>query len=78
MRRTMNKKIIITALLALVVLTGQGQIHYRIEGNIGHPDFTGTLYLRDRIGTIVDSLQAVRGEILPHEGSLPEMVKKNV
>ena len=71
----MNKKTIITILFALVAMAGQTQIHYRLEGNIGHPDFTGTLYLRDRHGTIVDSLQAVRGEILPHEGTLPEVMK---
>lgn len=73
-KRTM-KKTIITILLALIAMAGQAQIHYRIEGSIGHPDYTGTLYLRDRHGTIVDSLQAVRGEILPHEGTLPEVMK---
>ena len=31
----MNKKSIITALLALVAMVGQGQVHYRLEGNIG-------------------------------------------
>ena len=31
----MNKKTIIIALLALVALTGQAQVHYRLEGTIG-------------------------------------------
>ena len=43
----MNKKTIITALLAIVALAGQAQVHYRIDGNTGLPDFTGTLYLYD-------------------------------
>ena len=43
----MNKKSIITILLALVAMAGQGQVHYRIDGNTGHSDFTGTLYLCD-------------------------------
>ena len=35
------KKTIITALFALIAMAGQGQVHYRIEGNIGMPNFTG-------------------------------------
>ena len=31
----MNKKAIITALLTLVAMTGQGQIHYRLEDSHG-------------------------------------------
>jgi len=38
----MNKKSIITILLALVTMTGQGQVNYHIDGNTGHPEFTGT------------------------------------
>ena len=34
----MNKKTIITILLALVAVAGQAQIHYRLEGNIGMPE----------------------------------------
>ena len=46
----MNKKNIITILLALVATAGQGQVNYHIDGNTGHPDFTGTLYLYDSRG----------------------------
>ena len=43
----MNKKSIITLLVALVSITGQGQVHFRIEGNIGMPDFTGVMEIKD-------------------------------
>ena len=43
----MNKITIITILLALVAMAGQAQVNYHIDGNTGHPDFTGTLYLYD-------------------------------
>ena len=46
----MNKKTIITALLALVAMAGQGQIHYRLEGNIGRPDVTDTLSVIENRG----------------------------
>ena len=39
----MNKETIITLLLALVTVAGQGQVHYRIEGNIDMPKFTGVM-----------------------------------
>ena len=43
----MNKKTIITILLALVATAGQGQIHYRLEGNIGDSTIPlGSLPLR--------------------------------
>ena len=67
----MNKKTIITALLALVALAGQAQVNYRIDGNTGHPDFTGTLYLYD-YSSIVDSVQVVKGVITEHSGQLPQ------
>ena len=67
----MKKKTIITALLALVAMTGQGQVNYRIDGNTGHPDFTGTLYLYD-YSSIVDSVQVVEGVITEHSGQLPQ------
>ena len=70
----MNKKTIITILLALVTLAGQAQIHYSIEGNIGHPDFTGTLYLYD-YSAIVDSIQVVNGVIILHNGTLSSAKK---
>ena len=67
----MNKQTIITALLALVAVAGHGQINYRIDGNTGHPDFTGTLYLYD-YSSIVDSVQVVKGVITEHSGQLPQ------
>ena len=46
----MNKKTIITLLLALVAVTGQAQVHYRLEGNIGRPDVTDTLSVIENRG----------------------------
>ena len=68
----MNKKAIITALLTLVALVGQGQIHYRIEGNIGMPDFTGVMELKDVfLQQSLDTIKVVNGIITPREGDLP-------
>ena len=67
----MNKHTIITILLALVTTVGQAQIRYQIDGNTGHPDFTGTLYLYD-YSSIVDSVQVVKGVITEHNGQLPQ------
>ena len=68
------KKTIITTLLALVTLTGQGQIHYRIEGNIGMPNFTGVMELKDVfMQQSVDTIKVMNGIITPKEGDLPEM-----
>ena len=41
------KQTIITLLLALCTVAGQAQIHYRLEGNIGHPEFTGIMFVQD-------------------------------
>ena len=70
----MNKKTIINILLALVAMTGKAQIHYQIDGNTGHPDFTGTLYLYD-YSSFVDSVQVVNGVIILHNGTLPSAKK---
>ena len=70
----MNKQTIITALLALVAMAGQGQVHYRIDSNTGHSDFTGTLYLYD-YSSIVDSVQVVKGVITEHSSQLPQAKK---
>ena len=67
----MNKTSIITALLALAAMAAQGQVNYRIDGNTGHPDFTGTLYFYD-YSSIVDSVQVVKGVITEHSGKLPQ------
>jgi len=75
------KRTIIAALLALVTMEGQAQIKYRLEGNIGRPELTDTLILREERGEIVDgyiatgvldTLFIVKGEIVPIEGSLSE------
>ena len=70
----MNKQSIITTLLALVTMAGHGQVYYSIDGNTGHPDFTGTLYLYD-YSSIVDSVQVVKGIITEHSGQLPQAKK---
>lgn len=70
----MNKKTIITALLALVWMAGPGQIHYRLEGDIGKPDFTGVMEICDIMKlTCIDTIKVVNGIIEPKEGILPEM-----
>lgn len=70
----MTKKTIITALFAFVSMAGKGQVNYRIDGNTGHPDFTGTLYLYD-YSSIVDSVQVVKGVITEHSSQLPQAKK---
>ena len=79
----MNKKTIITLLFALVAVTGQAQVHYRLEGNIGRPDVTDTLSVIENRGfekdgsilsETIDTLYIVNGNIVPIEGTLPESV----
>ena len=74
---------IITALLALVTLAGQAQVHYRLEGNIGRLDVTDTLSVIETRGfeqngnilsKTIDTLYIVNGNIIPMEGTLPEPV----
>ena len=73
-KQNMNKKSIITLLVALVSITGQGQVHFRIEGNIGMPDFTGVMEIKDVLKQqSVDTIKVVNGIITPKEGTLPEM-----
>ena len=70
----MNKQAIITILFSLVAMTGQGQVHFRIEGNIGMPNFTGVMELKDVfMQQSVDTIKVVNGIITPKEGDLPEM-----
>ena len=70
----MKKQTIITAMLALVALAGQAQIHYRIEGNIGLLDFTGKVEVCDVMkAVVIDSMDVVNGVVVPQEGDLPEM-----
>ena len=66
------KKTIITALFALIAMAGQGQVHYRIEGNIGMPHFTGVMEVKDVfMQRSVDTIKVVNGIIAPKEGDLP-------
>ena len=70
----MNKKLFITAMLVLVALAVQGQVHYRLEGNIGHPEFTGVMVIEDvLLQKSVDTIRVVKGVITPKEGDLSEM-----
>ena len=74
----MNRTII-AILLALVCLAGQAQIHYRLEGNIGHPEFTGIMYMVDILkAQYIDTIEVVNGNITPKEGDLPEMALCNL
>lgn len=73
----MNKKMFITALLALVWMAGQvqGQVHYRLEGFISDSTITGKAYLMDMFvhsGEIVDTVNISKGFIEPVEGELTD------
>ena len=73
------KKTIFTILLFLFAVAGQAQIHYRLEGNIGHPEFTGTMYVVDILkAEHTDTIEVVNGIITPKEGELPEMALCNL
>lgn len=73
------KKILIIPLLALCTQAGQAQIHYRLEGNIGHPEFTGIMYMVDILkAQYIDTIEVVNGNITPKEGDLPEMTLCNL
>ncbi len=61
-------------MLSLVAMVGQAQIHYRIEGNIGKPGFTGKAEICNVMKAIVsDTIDVVNGIVVPKEGDLPEM-----
>lgn len=71
----MNKKIIIITLLTLVAIAGQGQVHYRLEGNIGDSTITGKAVVRDQYvhsGEIIDTVNIIKGIIEPVEGELSD------
>jgi len=71
----MNKKTIITALFALVAMAGHGQVHYRLEGNIGDSTITGKALVRDMYvhsGEIIDTVNITKGIIEPMEGELSD------
>ena len=68
----MNKKTIITALLTLVAMVGQGQeIKWKIEGTVSNANPEDTLLLIDIEGqNEVTTLQVRNGRITPTGGSL--------
>ena len=71
----MNKKTIITILLALVAMAGHGQIHYRLEGTIGDSTITGKAVVQDMYvhsGEIIDTVNIIKGIIEPVEGELSD------
>ena len=71
----MNKKTIIITLLTLVAIAGQGQVHYRLEGNIGDSTITGKAVVRDQYvhsGEIIDTVNIIKGIIEPVEGELSD------
>jgi peroxiredoxin len=71
----MNKKTIITILLAIVTMTGQAQVNYRLEGNIGDSTITGKAVVRDMYahsGEIIDTVNIIKGIIEPVEGELSD------
>ena len=74
----MNKKAIITALLALVAMAGKTQIHYRLEGTIGDSTMNTRLLLNQgmsamkMVNATIDTLEVVNGKLIPKEGTLEE------
>ena len=74
----MNKKTIITALLALVTMAGQAQIRYRLEGTIGDSTLNTKLLLNQgmsamkMVNATIDTLEVVNGKLIPKEGMLEE------
>ena len=69
----MNKKAIITILLALIAMAGQAQVHYRLEGNIGNSDISDRMEVRDNFNNVlIDSIHVVNGKIEPIEGTIPD------
>ena len=75
MNMNMNKSTIITLLFALVAMVVQGQIHYRLEGNIGDSTITGKAVVQDMYvhsGEIIDTVNITKGIIEPMEGELSD------
>ena len=73
-KRIMNKQTILTALLALVALTGQGQAFtWRIEGTMANATQTDTLIVIDvEKQSQIATLQVKDGNIIPASGTLEE------
>ena len=72
------KKSVITALVALAVLAGQAQVHYRLEGTIGNASLNTKLLLNQSMSTMymvnapIDTIDVVNGKLIPVEGTLDE------
>ena len=72
------KQGVITILLALVAITGHGQVHYRLEGKVGDSTMNTKLLLTQwmsamrMVNAAVDTVEIVNGNIIPKEGVLDE------
>ena len=65
----MDKKTIITALLALVAMAGQAQVHYRLEGTIGDSTLNAKMLLVNKYNPgWPDSVEVKGGIVTPKEG----------
>ena len=72
----MNKKTIITVLLAVVAMAGHGQEKkYRLEGDLGMPDYSGPVYVIDLLtNDTVTSAQVDKGILQPVEGTISDIL----
>lgn len=74
----MKKKTLINILFALIAITGQAQIHYRLEGTIGDSTFNTRLLLNQgmsvmkMVNAAIDTVEVVCGKIIPIGGTLSE------
>ena len=72
------RKLLSTALLALVCMMGHAQIHYRLEGTIGDSSLNTKLLLfqsmsaMHMVNAAIDTLEVVDGKLVPTEGTLDE------
>ena len=63
----MYKKTIITALLTLIAMASEGQIHYRLEGTVGDSTMNTKLLLNQwmsdmrMVNTVIDTVEVVEG-----------------
>ena len=65
-----------TILFTVVAMAAQGQIHYRIEGDLGDANLTQTFYLWNQNNfksTVVDTIQVKNGKIIPHDAVADSM-----
>lgn len=64
------KKVFAVLLVAAMVGQASAQVSYTLQGNIGQPNFSGTLYIRNQNNAsdpVVDSVQVKNGQIVPHK-----------